>query len=70
LYSTGDSVPFVIGSALAAMEGKHDEIGRNSVIELLKVIDEKIKTPEREIDKPFLMPIEHVYSIQGKLTRL
>jgi elongation factor Tu len=64
----GDEVPFVCGSALAAMEGKLPEIGRDSVIKLLELIDTHFKLPIREVDKPFLMPIEHVYSIQGRGT--
>lgn len=64
----GDEVPFVCGSALAAMEGKLPEIGRESIIKLLDTVDKHFKDPIRDIDKPFLLPIEHVYSIQGRGT--
>jgi len=64
----GDSIPIVKGSALAAVEGKDDEMGKNSIIELMKAIDEHIPQPERDKDKPFLMPIEDVFSISGRGT--
>ncbi|CAG2117109.1 unnamed protein product, partial [Medioppia subpectinata] len=64
----GDDVPFVFGSALAAMEGKLPEIGRESILTLLDTIDKHFHLPERDIDKPFIMPIEHVYGIQGRGT--
>jgi len=64
----GDSTPIVKGSALAAVEGKDDEMGKNSIIELMKAIDEHIPQPERDKDKPFLMPIEDVFSISGRGT--
>ncbi|GGD90443.1 elongation factor Tu 2 [Tsuneonella deserti] len=64
----GDNIPIVKGSALAALEGRDDEIGKNSVIELMKAVDEYIPQPERPIDKPFLMPIEDVFSISGRGT--
>ena len=64
----GDKTPIVKGSALAAVEGKDDEIGKNSIMELMKAVDEFIPQPERDKDKPFLMPIEDVFSISGRGT--
>ena len=64
----GDKTPIIKGSALAAVEGKDDEIGKNSILELLKAIDEYIPQPDRPKDKPFLMPVEDVFSISGRGT--
>ncbi|MCG8625091.1 MAG: elongation factor Tu [Proteobacteria bacterium] len=64
----GDKIPIVKGSALAALEGKNDEIGKNAIIELMKAVDEHIPQPKRDKDKPFLMPIEDVFSISGRGT--
>jgi elongation factor Tu len=64
----GDDIPIVKGSALAALEGKNDEIGEQSILELMKAVDSYIPQPERPIDKPFLMPIEDVFSISGRGT--
>jgi len=64
----GDSTPIVKGSALAAVEGRDDEMGKNSINELMKAVDEHIPQPERDKDKPFLMPIEDVFSISGRGT--
>ena len=64
----GDNIAIVKGSALAALEGRDDEIGKNSIIELMKAVDEHIPQPERPVDKPFLMPIEDVFSISGRGT--
>ena len=64
----GDNIPIVKGSALAALEGRDDEIGKNSVIALMQAVDDHIPQPERPIDKPFLMPIEDVFSISGRGT--
>src|SRR5690606_31985370 len=50
------------------LEGRDDEIGKNSIIELMKAVDEHIPQPDRPIDKPFLMPIEDVFSISGRGT--
>ena len=58
----------VKGSALAAVEGRDDEIGKNSILELMKAVDEHIPQPAREVDKPFLMPVEDVFSISGRGT--
>jgi len=64
----GDDIPIVKGSALAALEGRDDEIGKNSVLELMKAVDDYVPQPERPKDKPFLMPIEDVFSISGRGT--
>ena len=64
----GDTIPIIKGSALAALEGKDDEIGKNSILELMKAVDEHIPQPTRIIDKPFLMPVEDVFSISGRGT--
>ncbi len=64
----GDDIPIVAGSALAALEGRDDEIGKNKVIELMDAVDSYIPEPERAIDKPFLMPVEDVFSISGRGT--
>uniref|UniRef100_A0A1L8DRI0 Elongation factor Tu n=1 Tax=Nyssomyia neivai TaxID=330878 RepID=A0A1L8DRI0_9DIPT len=64
----GENVPVVKGSALAALEGKDAEIGAKAVLQLLDEVDKFIPTPERELDKPFLLPVENVYSIPGRGT--
>ena len=64
----GDKIPIVKGSALAAVEGKDEATGKNSILELMKAIDEHIPQPERPKDKPFLMPVEDVFSISGRGT--
>jgi len=64
----GDKTPIVKGSALAAVEKRDDEIGKNSILELMKVVDEHIPQPARDVDKPFLMPVEDVFSISGRGT--
>jgi elongation factor Tu len=64
----GDTIPIIKGSALAALEGRDDEIGKNSIIELMKAVDESIPQPTRPIDQPFLMPVEDVFSISGRGT--
>ncbi|XP_014259026.1 uncharacterized protein LOC106672255 [Cimex lectularius] len=64
----GDNVPVIKGSALCALEGREPEIGANAVLELLDEVDKYIPTPIRELDKPFLLPVEHVYSIPGRGT--
>ena len=56
------------GSALAAVEGRDDEIGKNSILELMKNVDEFIPQPDRPKDKDFLMPVEDVFSISGRGT--
>lgn len=64
----GDDIPIVAGSALAAVENRDANIGREKVLELMARVDEYIPTPERDIDKPFLMPVEDVFSISGRGT--
>jgi len=64
----GDKIPIIKGSALNAVEGKDEATGKNSIIELLKAIDEHIPQPTRPKDKPFLMPVEDVFSISGRGT--
>lgn len=64
----GDDIPIIKGSALAALEGRDPEIGENSIEELIAAVDEYIPQPDRPLDKPFLMPIEDVFSISGRGT--
>jgi len=64
----GDKTPIIKGSALAAVEGKDEALGKNSILELMKAVDEFIPQPKRPKDKPFLMPIEDVFSISGRGT--
>ncbi len=64
----GDDIPIVKGSALAAMEDRDPEIGANKILELMKAVDDYIPTPVRELDKPFLMPVEDVFTITGRGT--
>jgi len=64
----GETTPIVKGSALAAVEGRDEEIGKNSIMELMKAVDDFIPQPAREVDKPFLMPVEDVFSISGRGT--
>jgi len=64
----GDKIPIIKGSALAAVEGKDEAIGKNSILELLKAIDDHIPQPTRPKDKPFLMPVEDIFTISGRGT--
>ncbi|MDY0029848.1 MAG: elongation factor Tu [Pseudobdellovibrionaceae bacterium] len=64
----GDDIPIVKGSALAALEGRDDNIGKSQVLALMEAVDSYIPQPERPIDKPFLMPVEDVFSISGRGT--
>ncbi len=64
----GDDIPIIKGSALAALEGRDDAIGKESILELMKAVDEFIPQPARPLDKAFLMPIEDVFSISGRGT--
>ena len=64
----GDDIPIVAGSALAAVEGRDENIGKEKILELMKQVDDYIPTPERPLDKPFLMPVEDVFSISGRGT--
>ena len=64
----GDDIPIVKGSALKAMEGDKGEMGEGAIMALADALDSYIPTPERAVDKPFLMPIEDVFSISGRGT--
>jgi len=64
----GDDIPIVKGSALMALEGKEPQIGHDAILELMKAVDAYIPQPERAKDRPFLMPIEDVFSISGRGT--
>jgi elongation factor Tu len=64
----GDDIPIVQGSALAALEDKDEEIGKQSILKLMEAVDSYIPTPERPKDQDFLMPIEDVFSISGRGT--
>ncbi|WP_438438626.1 elongation factor Tu [Hydrogenophilus thermoluteolus] len=64
----GDDTPIVKGSALKALEGDQSEIGEPAILKLAETLDSYIPTPERDIDKPFLLPIEDVFSISGRGT--
>jgi elongation factor Tu len=64
----GDDIPIVKGSALAALEGRDEAIGANSIMELMSAVDDYIPQPDRPRDQPFLMPIEDVFSISGRGT--
>ncbi|KAK7285401.1 hypothetical protein RJT34_20171 [Clitoria ternatea] len=64
----GDEIPIIRGSALSALQGTNDEIGRQAILKLMDAVDAYIPDPVRQLDKPFLMPIEDVFSIQGRGT--
>src|ERR1051325_6926111 len=64
----GDNIPIIAGSAVAALEGKTPEIGHDAVLKLMSAVDEWIPQPDRPLDRPFLMPIEDVFSISGRGT--
>ncbi len=64
----GDQIPIIRGSALKALEGDPSEIGEGSIGKLLEALDSYIPQPQREVDKPFLMPVEDVFSISGRGT--
>jgi len=64
----GDDIPIVRGSALAALEGRDDAIGKEAILKLMEAVDSYIPQPDRPKDKPFLMPIEDVFSISGRGT--
>ena len=64
----GDDIPIIPGSALAALEGRDDATGKESIIKLMDAVDNFIPQPDRPVDKPFLMPIEDVFSISGRGT--
>jgi elongation factor Tu len=64
----GDKIPVIRGSALMALEGKQPELGHDSILQLMDAVDSSIPQPERAKDRPFLMPIEDVFSISGRGT--
>ncbi|XP_042428412.1 elongation factor Tu, mitochondrial-like [Zingiber officinale] len=64
----GDDIPIIRGSALSALEGRNEEIGKQAILKLMDAVDSYIPDPIRQLDKPFLMPIEDVFSIQGRGT--
>ena len=64
----GDNIPVIPGSAVKALDGSNDEIGKQAVLKLMAAVDSFIPQPERPVDKPFLMPIEDVFSISGRGT--
>lgn len=64
----GDDIPIVRGSALCALEGKNPELGEQAVLKLMEAVDAYIPQPARPLDKPFLMPVEDVFSISGRGT--
>jgi elongation factor Tu len=65
----GDDIPVVRGSALSALEGKNPEQGHDSIIALMDAVDDYVPQPERAKDRPFLMPIEDVFTISGRVER-
>ncbi|CAN3359262.1 elongation factor Tu, mitochondrial [Diutina catenulata] len=64
----GDNTPVIMGSALCALEGKQPEIGEQAITKLMAAVDEHIPTPQRDLEQPFLMPVEGVFSISGRGT--
>jgi elongation factor Tu len=64
----GDTIPVIRGSALMALEGKSPELGHDAILKLMQAVDESIPQPDRPKDRPFLMPIEDVFSISGRGT--
>jgi elongation factor Tu len=64
----GDTIPIIRGSAVSALEGKSDGLGKEAIQALMKAVDENIPTPARPLDKPFLMPVEDVFTISGRGT--
>lgn len=64
----GDTIPIIRGSALCALEGRDPEKGRDAILKLMEAVDTYIPQPKRDVDKPFLMPIEDVFSISGRGT--
>jgi elongation factor Tu len=64
----GDTIPIIHGSALSALEGKSDGLGEEAILKLMEAVDATIPQPERALDKPFLMPVEDVFSISGRGT--
>ncbi len=64
----GEEIPIVIGSALKALEGEGSELGEPSILKLMEAVDSYIPQPKRDVEKPFIMPVEDVFSISGRGT--
>ncbi|KAG7195752.1 translation elongation factor Tu [Scheffersomyces spartinae] len=64
----GDNTPVIMGSALCALEGREPEIGKEAIVKLLDAVDEHIPVPQRDLEQPFLMPIEETFTISGRGT--
>ena len=64
----GDNIPIIRGSATAALSGSDDKLGKDAILALMAAVDESIPQPDRPLDKPFMMPIEDVFSISGRGT--
>ncbi|XP_071937890.1 elongation factor Tu, mitochondrial-like isoform X1 [Coffea arabica] len=64
----GDKIPIIRGSALSALQGTNEKLGKEAILKLMDAVDEYITEPVRQLEKPFLMPIEDVFSIQGRGT--
>ncbi|MFL6021840.1 MAG: EF-Tu/IF-2/RF-3 family GTPase, partial [Marmoricola sp.] len=64
----GDKIPVIRGSALMALEDKNPELGHDAILKLMQAVDESIPQPERDVEKPFLMPVEDVFTITGRGT--
>ena len=64
----GDKTPIIFGSALYALEDKDPKVGRDSIVQLLEAVDSFIPTPTRDLEKPFLLPVEDTFSISGRGT--
>jgi elongation factor Tu len=64
----GDTIPIIKGSAVSALEGKSDGLGKEAILALMEAVDASIPTPDRPVDKPFLMPVEDVFTISGRGT--
>ncbi|KAF9350702.1 translation elongation factor Tu [Mortierella sp. AD094] len=64
----GENTPIVMGSALCALEGRNKEVGEDAIMKLMEAVDTYIDTPVRDFEKPFLMPVEDVFSISGRGT--
>src|ERR687889_613117 len=64
----GDDIPVVVGSALRALEGDEGELGEQSILQLMEAVDTYVPEPERAIDRPFLLAVEDVFTIQGRGT--
>jgi elongation factor Tu len=64
----GDTIPIIRGSALAAASGDNPKIGKEAILKLMEAVEASIPTPKRELEKPFLMPVEDIFSIAGRGT--